>query len=261
MAVKRVSERQTEKRREPHLSDIGYLLRDARAKKNVSVFDAAEALHIKPVFLEALEDEQYGLLPGPAYITGFLKNYAKYLGLVPDDVIQEYYASRPVPQPTVKAATRVLANGHERRNRKRIFWAFGAVILFLAGGFAIKAYDDTYNRAYSAPLNVTPANLGGASLTGAVRKPKTKRVPSTVALRLRSLAPVWVRVTADGRQVYQGMLRGRSVRWAAKRNIYVATYDGALLNVIYDGRNIGLMSIRPGLTFYVATPTGWRHIA
>lgn len=240
------------------LSDVGFLLREARGKRNVSLLEASDALHIKPVFLQALEDEDYGALPGPAYVTGFLRNYASYLGLHPDDVVQEYYAARPMPQPSVKAATRVLANGYERHNRKRFLWAFGVVLLVLAAGFAIKAYNDTYNRAYSAPLNVTPANLGGTSFphTAVVH-----HVASSVAVRLRAVAPVWVRVTADGRQVYQGILRGRSPRWVARQTIYVATYDGAHLRVIYNGQALGLMAQRPGLGFYAATRTGWRHVA
>jgi hypothetical protein len=240
-----------------NLSDIGYLLREARSKRNVSLLEASDALHIKPAFLQALEDEDYGALPGPAYITGFLRNYASYLGLHPDDVVQEYYAARPMPQPSVKAATRVLANGYTRHNRKRFLWAFGVVILILAGGFAIKAYNDTYNRAYSAPLNVTPANLGGTTFVKAPAHP----VAHSVGLRLRAVAPVWVRVTADGRQVYQGILRGTSRRWVARHSIYVATYDGAHLRVIYNGRPLGLMAQRPGLGFYAATLTGWQHVA
>lgn len=240
-----------------HLSDIGYMLREARSKKNVSILEVADALHIKPAFLQALEDEDYSALPGPAYITGFLRNYAAYLGLHPDDVVQEYYASRPIPVPSVKAATRVLANGYERHNRKRFLWAFGVVLLILAGGFAIKAYNDTYNRAYSAPLNVTPANLGGTTFAGS----PARHVAHSVTVRLRALAPVWVRVTADGRQVYQGILRGRNHRWTAKRSIYVATYDGAHIRVVYNGRQLGLMAQRPGLGFYAATLTGWQHVA
>jgi Helix-turn-helix domain/Domain of unknown function (DUF4115) len=240
-----------------YLSDIGYMLREARSKKNVSILEVADALHIKPVFLQALEDEDYSALPGPAYITGFLRNYASYLGLHPDDVVQEYYAARPIPQPSVKAATRVLANGYERHHRKRFLWAFGAVLLILAGGFAIKAYNDTYNRAYSAPLNVTPANLGGTTFAGA----PASHVARTVTLSLRAVAPVWVRVTADGHQVYQGILRGTRHHWVAKRSIYVATYDGAHIRVVYNGRPLGLMAHRPGLGFYAATPTGWQHVA
>jgi hypothetical protein len=240
-----------------YLSDIGYMLREARSKKNVSILEVADALHIKPIFLQALEDEDYNALPGPAYITGFLRNYSAYLGLHPDDVVQEYYASRPVPQPSVKAATRVLANGYERHNRKRFAWAFGAVLLILAGGFAIKAYNDTYNRAYSAPLNVTPANLGATNFVGAPARP----VAHSVTVRLRAVAPVWVRVTADGRQMFQGILRGNGHHWVAKRSIYVATYDGAHLRVTYNGRPLGLMARRPGLGFYAATLTGWKRVA
>jgi hypothetical protein len=138
-------------------------------------------------------------------------------------------------------------------------WAIGIVVLFLAGGFAIKTYNDTYNRAYSAPLNVTPANLGATTFTNT--RAQSRQVTPVVRLRLRAVAPVWVRVTADGRQVYQGILRGSGPLWTGRRAVYVATYDGAHLRVTYDGRRLGLMSRRPGLSFYSATTTGWHRVS
>ncbi|HEX6506854.1 MAG TPA: hypothetical protein VF221_04405, partial [Chloroflexota bacterium] len=123
-------------------------------------------------------------------MTGFLRNYSAYLGLHPDDMVQEFYATRPLPQPSVKAATRVLASGHERRFRQRLLWGIGIIVLMLAGGFAIKAYNDTYNRAYSAPLNVTPANLGATTYTQT--KPRAHTSTGPFYLRLSAVAPVWV---------------------------------------------------------------------
>src|SRR5205823_4019606 len=74
-----------------HVSEVGDTLHTARQKKNVTLSEAADATRIKRSFLEALEHDDYSQLPGPAYITGFLRNYAKYLGLHPEDVVQEYY--------------------------------------------------------------------------------------------------------------------------------------------------------------------------
>jgi transcriptional regulator with XRE-family HTH domain len=95
------------------------LLRNARQKQQISLDQASTATRIKPLFLEALEEGDYHLLPGPAYVTGFLRNYAQFLGLQPDEIVQEYYAEQPSPQPAVKAATRVLASGYERQLRAR----------------------------------------------------------------------------------------------------------------------------------------------
>jgi hypothetical protein len=240
------------------VSDIGDILRNAREKKNLSVLDVATATRIKASYLEALEQGEYGLLPGPAYVTGFLKNYASFVGLHPDDVVQEYHTLRPSPQPAVRPATRVLASGHERQMRGRVLLVLSAVVLLFAGGFAIKEYNDTYMHPYTPQVNLTPANLGAASLPLAVSHATLSK--RQVYLHLRSRSPVWVRVTVDGRRAYQGILRPtqRRMHWVARKSIYVATLDGAQLQVTYDGRPRGRMAARPGLVVDVATATGWR---
>jgi transcriptional regulator with XRE-family HTH domain len=242
------------------VSDLGEILRSAREKRKATLLDAAAATRIQLIYLEALEQGDYAILPGPAYVTGFLRNYARYLGLHPDDVVQEFYARRPPPTPTVKAATRVLANGHQRQHRARILWTLGALVLLLAGGFAIKQYNDTYAHPY-APLNVTPANLGSPDPA----PPPGHAAAQVIRLKLRPMAPVWVRVTVDGQRVYQGILRPRTPlnhrRWTAHRSIYVATLDGAHLKATFDGRPEGVLSTRPGLVVAAATSTGWQRVS
>ena len=237
------------------MSDLGDILRNARHKKGVTLGQAAEATRIKRSFLEALEDDEFGILPGAAYVTGFLRNYASYLGLHPDDIVQEYYATYPPPQPTVKAATRVLANGRQRYNRTRLFWGLAALILLLAAGYAIQQYNNTYAHSYNSPLNVTPANLGATV--------SHQTAPPVVKLRLRPTAPVWVRVTADGRRLFQGTLHPRPAHaaWIAHRAIFVFTYEPSHLKVIFDGRHLGRMGTLPGLTVDEGTPSGWQQVS
>jgi transcriptional regulator with XRE-family HTH domain len=242
------------------VSDLGEILRSAREKKKATLLDAAAATRIQSTYLEALEQGDYAILPGPAYVTGFLRNYARYLGLHPDDVIQEYRDERPPPMPSVKAATRVLANGHQRQHRARILWTLGALVLLLAGGFAIKQYNDTYAHPY-APLNVTPANLGSPDPALPARHASAQML----RVKLRPITPVWVRVTVDGKRVYEGILRPRMPlnlrRWAAHHAIYVATLDGAHLRATFDGHPEGILSTRPGLIVDAATPAGWQRVS
>lgn len=240
------------------MSELGEILRSARQKKNVSLADVAKATRIKQPYLEALEDEDYALLPGSAYITGFLRNYASYLGLHPDDVVQEYHASAPPPEPCVKAATRVLANSHRRYARSRFLWGLGILVLMLGAGYAIKQYNDTYAHPYSAPL-LTPANLGAPAAVAVHRH----TAPPLIHVQLRALAPVWVRVTVDKQQAFQGILRARegAKQFTAHHALYVVTYDGAHVKVIYDGRRLGRMANKPGLVVDLATTAGWQRVS
>jgi transcriptional regulator with XRE-family HTH domain len=238
---------------------VGEVLRTARRERNVSLTQAAAATRIRVSFLEALEESDYSQLPGAAYVTGFLRNYAQYLGLSPDDVLQDYYVHQAPPAPMVKPATRVIADGQHRAVRKRLMWVFVAIAVMFAGAFAIKLYNDQYNHSYAAPLLVTPQNLG-ANLTSPSHVQK-HAVSNDIAVRLRAMSPVWVRVTADGRRVFQGLLRGTGHRWQARKTIYVMTYDGSRLRGAENRAPEHVLSVQPGLGVWAASATGWHRIS
>ena len=69
---------------------VGALLRKTRLAKKLDLQDVASYLCIRYQFLEALENERYKDLPGEAYVNGFIRSYAAYLGLNPADIISQY---------------------------------------------------------------------------------------------------------------------------------------------------------------------------
>jgi len=56
-------------------------LKRVREKKGISLKDIAESTNIRTYMLSALENGEYRKLPGRAYAIGFLREYAKYLGI------------------------------------------------------------------------------------------------------------------------------------------------------------------------------------
>jgi cytoskeletal protein RodZ len=69
---------------------IGRTLRQAREQKGVTLAEAQQATKIRQAFLQALEEENYIVLPPPVYIRGFLKNYSGYLGLDSMAMVQSF---------------------------------------------------------------------------------------------------------------------------------------------------------------------------
>ncbi len=63
---------------------LGDELRGARASSGRSLDQIERELKIKAAYLLAIEDVRPDLLPDPAYAAGFLRAYARYLGLDPD---------------------------------------------------------------------------------------------------------------------------------------------------------------------------------
>ena len=69
------------------MSPLGETLRRARLSKGITFEDAERVTRIPRKYLEALEVENYGILPAPVYARGFLRSYAGYLGLNPADLL------------------------------------------------------------------------------------------------------------------------------------------------------------------------------
>ncbi|MBI3747047.1 MAG: helix-turn-helix domain-containing protein [Chloroflexi bacterium] len=66
----------------------------ARERKGVDLFRAERDTKIRSRYLAALERGDYRELPGAVYTKGFLRNYAVYLGLDPEDVLRQWRRER-----------------------------------------------------------------------------------------------------------------------------------------------------------------------
>ena len=70
--------------------EFGAAMRDMRKAHNRELSDVANALRIRQVYLQAIEDGQFDDLPGPTYAAGFVRAYADYLGLELEEVMRRY---------------------------------------------------------------------------------------------------------------------------------------------------------------------------
>ncbi|QID19859.1 helix-turn-helix domain-containing protein [Nitrogeniibacter mangrovi] len=77
----------------------GDILRSTREAHGHTVADVAQALKLTQRQVEALETERFDLLPGAAFARGFLRNYARLLGLDPEPLIQSLSQTEGVGSP------------------------------------------------------------------------------------------------------------------------------------------------------------------
>jgi len=76
----------------------------ARERKGVDLYRAERDTKIRARYLAALERGDWRELPGAVYTKGFLRNYALYLGLDPDDILIQWRAERgdnPPSEPVI----------------------------------------------------------------------------------------------------------------------------------------------------------------
>lgn len=101
--------------------EIGSTLREARVRRGVTLQQAEEDTKIRVRYLQAMENEEWDVLPGAAYAKGFLRTYATYLGLDPEVIVGEFKTQvlaeaggGPEPFPSASLLGRPPA--HRRRN-------------------------------------------------------------------------------------------------------------------------------------------------
>src|SRR3954468_15379840 len=83
--------------------EIGSSLRQARQRQGLSLADVERATCVRQKYLSALEDERFEVLPGAAYVRGFLRTYAEFLGLDGNLCIDEFNAQHAPPEDDLPA--------------------------------------------------------------------------------------------------------------------------------------------------------------
>jgi len=112
--------------------EIGNSLREARVRQGLDHPQIELATKIRAKYIRALEDEEFGILPGDTYVRGFLRTYADYLGLDGQLYVDEYasrFAASWAEDPPLPRSRPRRDRGIERR----------AVFLALVGIAALTA--------------------------------------------------------------------------------------------------------------------------
>lgn len=141
------------------MAELGELLQQARAYKGVSLREAERATRISRQYLEALEGDDLEHLPPAAYARGIVRNYATYLGLDPNTVLQLYDKGSGQPQKQaeiVPAVTDLKVRSH---------WAPNfAIIAFMVVVSAI-VFAWMYSAYFQQSEAVATRTIGVATVT------------------------------------------------------------------------------------------------
>jgi cytoskeleton protein RodZ len=71
---------------------IGSTLKHARRLQGLKISDVSQQLRISVDYLSKLESGAFDQLPAPAYVTGFLRSYCKFVALDPSTLVTRYTA-------------------------------------------------------------------------------------------------------------------------------------------------------------------------
>jgi cytoskeleton protein RodZ len=196
--------------------EIGSSLRSAREQRKLDLADVEQATHIRVRYLQALEDERFEVLPGPAYVKGFLRTYADHLGLDGQQFLEEYNGRFPA------ADTPELAPLVRVRPRRRLVGARLVVIpVVVAIGVFVWRMASSGGHEKAASVS-TPVHVAANTVKRQPTAPPAPPPPKTARFDLvATRGPCWlsVRVGSDtGRLLYERTLEtGERARFVARR--------------------------------------------
>jgi Helix-turn-helix domain/Domain of unknown function (DUF4115) len=213
------------------MGELGAKLRGERERKGIGIDEIEAETRIRAKFLLALEEERFDVLPGPAYVRAFVRDYAEQLGLDPQEFVNELNA-RPelVPDEVVMVPPRRVADVPLFDRRARIVvWIAAAVALALVVAVAavVLASRGSSSGAPATPpagkAGTGPASSATTPATGASSAATTAPPPAgpRPLVLVASGGDVWLTVragSATGKVLFESTLAaGRRLRFARER--------------------------------------------
>jgi cytoskeleton protein RodZ len=195
-------------------------------RQKIDIAEVETATKIRAKYLRALENDEFGLLPGSTFVKTFLRTYAEYLGLDATLLVEEYrvhYEPRGESEPMQHFASRQRDAPRRSRYASRPpgpGTALVVVVLVVLVLFAVLGITGGSNKSSTSSQSAqksTPAKKNP--------KPKPKPAPppkpTRVTVRVVPLSgPTYICVDrgAGGKKVFEGIIpaarkfRGRKIR-------------------------------------------------
>jgi helix-turn-helix protein len=192
------------------MPEIGETLRDARMRARIDVSEIEAKTKIRAKYLRALENEEWGLLPGPTFVKSFLRTYAQALGLDGKALVEEYRLSHEHPSEAVlepivsspqRSRGRATGGGGPSRGYLAIVGVVVLVIVLLIVGLISNGGGSGSNSTAKTTATTHKSAKPTAKHHGATPGARS----NVVAVSLRASAPVYVCLIAEhGRRAIPG---------------------------------------------------------
>ena len=240
---------------------IGDLLRRERERQNLSIKDIEKATSIRALYIDAIEKGEYKTLPGEVYAKGFVRNYANYLKLNANEIVnafneemhpqeelqdaagsssaeearQEQSAERNReeyrgPKITSLESYPMEKSSHGVRNALIV-----AVAVFVVAFAALIAFGGDEEPSAPAPRAKTQTQQGQKQ-TEAAPKPAADGVE--VKLSFTDLC--WTEVVVDGKTEFEGTAeKGKVLTLKGKDKVRITAGNAGALNYSLNGKDMG----------------------
>lgn len=244
---------------------IGDQLREAREAQDRTIEEAARALRIRAEYVEALEDEAFEVFGADTYARGHLRNYAKFLGLDPEVVLEEYRRQHGTDdQITRRIATGTVAS-HAPREPAPAWLTWGIVVVaVIALIVLIGQVFGSRTPAAVDDLPTSPVSGAPTATTSATPSPTPSETPSPtesfdgVNLLLIFEGDSWLEAKVDGADVVAGEVvsAGDTRLFEGTETISIRLGSAGAVLVEFNGQNLGPAGDPGQVVVLTFTPDG-----
>jgi cytoskeleton protein RodZ len=229
------------------MPEIGASLREARLRAKLDIVDVESATKIRAKYLRALENEEWGLLPGPAFVKSFLRTYADYLGLDGKLLVDEYKLRHERPSDLDQMP--IGPNLGRRRgpggfSRISPAWIIGIVIVALLGLFAYLGAsggeDNTPTTATTTTQSAAQKRAEAKKKAAAAASARRRRIRrQKVKLQIQPTAAIFVCLeNAKGKSVIPGQIlqAGQNTRTFSSKRFRITLGHGGDSTLQLNGK-------------------------
>jgi cytoskeleton protein RodZ len=225
---------------------FGAWLRRQREMREISLRDIADRTKISRRYLEAMEADRFDLLPAPLFAKGFLREYARYVGLSPDDVVNHYLsvyhpeqlATDPKEDTRVRTRPKQVDPGQPpvRRNWSQglILALAGLILLILiaaAAWFADRKRDEPPPASQSPPIAAPPAPV-----VAPLPAPPPPEPSAPLEVSLDFTNECWVDALIDGKiHKSETRIAGEALQLQAQQSIALKLGNAGAVEVQVNG--------------------------
>jgi cytoskeletal protein RodZ len=224
--------------------EIGSTLREARVRRKLTLQQVEDDTKIRVKYVQAMENEDFEVMPGATYVKGFLRTYATYLGLDPDVIIDEY-KSRAMPREDHEPFGGSSALGRPQSHRGRnnlLFVAIVAVLIIVVLVILGNHHPKTPPNARPGALGIPSTSASPSASHSVTPKPTvsaTKKSSFSFTIKATGGAS-WLQATvktASGTKVKVVTLAdGQSLTMSSTGPVDLQVANPPYLSVTIDGR-------------------------
>lgn len=249
----------------------GQRLREARERTGLEIEEAARRLHLSTTFVRALERDDYDRLPEPTFIKGYIRNYARLLGLPADELVGLFQQATADVEVEQEEPVRPLRAPLESRRRQS--WMVGAaavavVALLIWAGTGPDEAPETAPATATAPAAPVEEQEIEAAQEPPAAEPEvdepvlradeaTEPVAAPDRLTMTFNDDCWVRVeNAAGEEVHVGVEGAGSMLTLDGRAPFRITLGNAAAvdSILVNGRAASVPRAEPGRVRTVRVP-------